>query len=216
MSTEGVLPIHPRTGLRALGFTSRGPVWPVMGGSGDGGDGGGDAGDGAPADKGSGDTGWKPPASQADLDRIISDRLARDRRANFADYDALKDKAGQFDALAAASRTDAERLADEARQDERAKVTSAATTRTVRAEFRAAAKGVLEADQLAALMEDRDLLKYADADGEPDVAKIEKLVTAFAPKKDDKRDFPDLGGGKRGAAAKTTDMNALIRKAAGR
>lgn len=27
------LPIHPRTGLRALGLTSRGPIWPIMGGS---------------------------------------------------------------------------------------------------------------------------------------------------------------------------------------
>ena len=27
------LPIHPTTGLQALGFTSRGPIWPVMGGS---------------------------------------------------------------------------------------------------------------------------------------------------------------------------------------
>ena len=32
MSSE-YLPIHPVTGLRAIGFTSRGPVWPVMGGS---------------------------------------------------------------------------------------------------------------------------------------------------------------------------------------
>ncbi|GAA2772832.1 hypothetical protein [Saccharopolyspora taberi] len=27
------LPIHPVTGLRALGFTRRGPIWPVLGGS---------------------------------------------------------------------------------------------------------------------------------------------------------------------------------------
>ncbi|YCU50355.1 hypothetical protein ACRYGS_09580 [Mycobacteroides abscessus] len=30
------LPIHPFTHVQAIGFTSRGPVWPVMGGSGDG------------------------------------------------------------------------------------------------------------------------------------------------------------------------------------
>ena len=28
-----LLPIHPVTGLRALGFTKRGPIWPVLGGS---------------------------------------------------------------------------------------------------------------------------------------------------------------------------------------
>jgi hypothetical protein len=27
------LPIHPYTGLRAIGFTRRGPIWPVMGGA---------------------------------------------------------------------------------------------------------------------------------------------------------------------------------------
>lgn len=27
------LPAHPETGLRALGMTSRGPVWPILGGA---------------------------------------------------------------------------------------------------------------------------------------------------------------------------------------
>lgn len=31
------LPKHPRTGIRAIGWTRRGPIWPVMGGSEDGG-----------------------------------------------------------------------------------------------------------------------------------------------------------------------------------
>lgn len=31
------LPAHPVTGLRAIGFTSRGPIWPVLGGSEDAG-----------------------------------------------------------------------------------------------------------------------------------------------------------------------------------
>ncbi|RKT85607.1 hypothetical protein SAMN05421805_12790 [Saccharopolyspora antimicrobica] len=39
------LPIHPTTGLRALGWTSRGPIWPVLGGNGEG----------------DGDTGDQPP-----------------------------------------------------------------------------------------------------------------------------------------------------------
>ena len=38
--------------------------------------------------------GFKAPATQADLDRIVGDRLARER-AKFADYDDLKVKAGQ-------------------------------------------------------------------------------------------------------------------------
>ena len=31
--SDHILPIHPATGLRAIGFTKRGPVWPVQGGS---------------------------------------------------------------------------------------------------------------------------------------------------------------------------------------
>lgn len=33
MSENTTLPVHPITGLQAIGFTRRGPVWPVMGAS---------------------------------------------------------------------------------------------------------------------------------------------------------------------------------------
>lgn len=36
MADENTLPIHPVTGLRALGIGRRGPIWPVMGGNGEG------------------------------------------------------------------------------------------------------------------------------------------------------------------------------------
>lgn len=41
-------------------------------------------------------TEFKPPATQADLDRIIQDRVARVKN-QYADYDNLKAKAGQAD-----------------------------------------------------------------------------------------------------------------------
>lgn len=31
--SDNTLPVHPLTGLRAIGYTRRGPVWPVLGGS---------------------------------------------------------------------------------------------------------------------------------------------------------------------------------------
>lgn len=34
MAADVVLPVHPATGLTALGWTSRGPIWPVLGGDG--------------------------------------------------------------------------------------------------------------------------------------------------------------------------------------
>lgn len=55
---------------------------------------------------------FTPPASQEDLDRIIGERLARER-AKFVDYDDLKAKATKYDEAEAKNKTEAERLADE-------------------------------------------------------------------------------------------------------
>lgn len=167
--SDCLLPIHPRTSLRALGFTSRGPVWPAFGGAPDG------APDGAPV------TGWTPPASQADFDRIIQDRLSRER-AKFADYDELKEKAQMLDATELELSSTADKAAAKAREETLAEVNAKAVPRVVRAEFKAAAKGVLEKEQLDALLEDLDLSKYADKNGEPDEERIAKKIAAFAPK----------------------------------
>lgn len=55
---------------------------------------------------------YTPPASQEDLDKIISDRLARER-AKFADYDEVKAKAAAHDEYVASQKTESERLAEE-------------------------------------------------------------------------------------------------------
>ena len=67
---------------------------------------------------------WKAPASQEELDRIIQDRLARDRK-NFADYDDLKAKAEKFDQAQQASKTDIEKATERATT---AETTAAAET----------------------------------------------------------------------------------------
>lgn len=87
------LPIHPVTGVRALGIGKRGPIWPIIGGSGDI----------TPPDAGdkTGDGGsFEPIMSQDVLDHIIRDRLAREK-AKYADYEALKAKADAYDAAEA-------------------------------------------------------------------------------------------------------------------
>jgi len=56
---------------------------------------------------------YTPPASQADLDRIIGERLARERQ-KFADYDDLKTRASEYDRLVEASKTDQQRLEERA------------------------------------------------------------------------------------------------------
>ena len=175
------LPIHPRTGLRAVGVVNGRPVWPILGGSGEGGEVG--TGDGGAGQGGSG-AAYTPPASQADLDRIVESRLARERNklsSQYADYDEIKAKAEKHDALEAELGSTADKAAKAARDEERAKILGESIPRVVRAEFKAAAKGVLSADQLTALLEDLDLTKYVTDKGDADEGKIEKKVTAFAP-----------------------------------
>jgi hypothetical protein len=58
------------------------------------------------AANGGGESGtYTPPASQADLDRIIADRLSRER-GKYADYEELKNKASKFDEVEAANQTE--------------------------------------------------------------------------------------------------------------
>ncbi|MFD6093982.1 hypothetical protein ACFWGN_17850 [Oerskovia sp. NPDC060338] len=67
-----------------------------------GGEGGSGEGDGAK---------YTPPATQADLDKIIGARVER-TKAQYADYDDLKTKATEFDKLTEASKTEAQKQAD--------------------------------------------------------------------------------------------------------
>ena len=70
-----VLPVHPRTQLTALAIGKRGPIWPIMGGAPD------------PADDGKPET-----FTQADVDRIIGERLTRQRSeiaSKYGDLDTL-------------------------------------------------------------------------------------------------------------------------------
>lgn len=69
-----------------------------------------------PVENESGDGDWTPPATQADLNRIIEARLARERE-KFKDYPDLKAKAEKFDEVEEAQKSELEKAlarADEA------------------------------------------------------------------------------------------------------
>lgn len=149
----------------------------------------------------SGDTG--KAFTQADVDRIVSERVARER-AKFADYGDLKKRA-------AAAMTEQERAVAEAEQRGAKSATDKVSARLVRAEFRAAAANRVDPDALAAYLEDVDLRKFVGDDGEPDVKAIEARIGKLAgPARG-----TDFDGGARGAGQKPTSMNALIRQQAG-
>lgn len=135
-------------------------------------------------------TEFKPPASQEELDRIITSRLQRER-ARYSDYEVLQEKANLWDQLSVESQTDAERREAELRAEAFHEAMSTAVPIAVRARFEREALGVLTDDQLDSLLEDLDLVKYANDDGTPDKEKIAKKVAALAPK--------NGGGGRNGS-----------------
>lgn len=55
---------------------------------------------------------YKPPASQEELDRIIADRLGR-QKSKFSDYDDLKAKADKLAEFEDAQKTEQQRLTDQ-------------------------------------------------------------------------------------------------------
>lgn len=65
----------------------------------------------ADARKGGDSGNYTPPATQADLDKIIAERLARER-AKFGDYDELKKKAAEYDKVVELNKTEAEKQAE--------------------------------------------------------------------------------------------------------
>lgn len=157
---------------------------------------------------------WKPPASQEELDKIIAARVARVQK-KYADYDSLREKAARADALDNELATETEKAVRAAREEERKEIQAKTTPRLVRAEFRAAAKGVLSTEQLDSLLEDVDLNRFITDTGDVDEDRIAKKISALAPPKEEKPRFPDLGGGKRGGNSTATNMSELIRRQAG-
>ncbi|HHV20808.1 MAG TPA: DUF4355 domain-containing protein [Propionibacterium sp.] len=113
---------------------------------------------------------FQAPQSQADLDRIIENRLARER-AKYAGFDDFNAKAERFDQLQAANQTDLEKATTRAEKAEAelAKAQAAA----LRAEV-AAAKG-LPAELAARLTGATREELEADADA------LAKLIPPKAP-----------------------------------
>ena len=116
-------------------------------------------------------SGFTPPATQAELNKIIADRVARER-AKFGDYGDLKSKAEKFDELNQASKTEQERLTERL---------AAAEARAVEVEGRAlrlevaSENGLTPAQAKRLVGSTRDELE-ADA---------KELLATFTPSKDE-------------------------------
>ncbi len=112
----------------------------------------------------------EPKYTQADVDRVIEERLARERK-KYADYGDLKKKAAE-------AMTEQERAVAAARDAAKQETLTEVGTRLVAAEFKAigAAKGA----DVAALVDDLNLAKFIGEDGQPDTAAITAAVDRWA------------------------------------
>jgi hypothetical protein len=189
------LPIHPHlthplTGqpLQAVFVSEKtGRIfWPVIGAAEDGGDGS----DGGEGYQGHADVSLDELKAQlADLGltpgqlkgRLAASRKWEDRaKEKDPEFQSAKEKAAQYDALLASTQTDQERAVIEARQEAKAAALQEAAPRIVRAEFRAAAKGVLGAEQLEAFLEDYSPTNYLTDSGDVDEQKVTAKVAKLA------------------------------------
>jgi hypothetical protein len=73
---------------------------------------------GEQSNEGGNDSGFTPPATQAELNKIIADRIARER-AKFGDYNDLKSKAAKFDEIDAQNKSEVEKATERAAAVER-------------------------------------------------------------------------------------------------
>lgn len=130
----------------------------------------------------SGEASFTPPASQADLDRIIQDRIARER-SKFADYDTLKAKATEYDQFKESSKSEQQKAIDAAKLEGANEVTGKFTTRIVNAEIKAtaAALGFSDPGDAVALFGDISTVEIND-DG-PDAEAIKTKLADIAKNK---------------------------------
>jgi hypothetical protein len=135
-------------------------------------------------------------------------RKHEDRVKAMGDYDDLKAKAGQFDQLAAASRTEHEKAIDDAKTEAaraaEGRVRSEMAGEMVTAHIRATVAGRLPEDKLAAALTGLDASKFMTAEHKVDADKVTAWVTAIVPAAPAPTRPPDVGQGRRNGGTSAT------------
>ena len=123
---------------------------------------------------------------------------------------ALREKADQHDALERELMSDKDKAILEAKEAAEAETTARFAEKLVKAEFKSAAAGRLEADRLNTVLAPLDLTKFLDKNGDVDEAKVSQYVDSIAPAKAPAQRGPSSSGlgtapvvpGERGAQGK--------------
>lgn len=136
---------------------------------------------GASGEGGDGKASSEATFSQADIDRIVADRLNRER-SKFADYEDLKAKAGRLDQLESEGKSDLDKAVEAAKSEARAEALREGGVKT--------ARGILRAGMQAAKVEDIDerlddmnLAKFLDDKGDIDQDAIDRALARIVPAK---------------------------------
>lgn len=139
---------------------------------------------------------FTPPATQEDLDRIVGQRLSRER-AKYADYDDLKAKAEKFDEAESATKSELQKLQDAiAERDAKlADLPKQARKQAIRFASKATTKGFLDPED-ALVFIDADLADEAAVETALDDLAQRKphLVREPPKKKPSERPRPKAGG----------------------
>jgi hypothetical protein len=109
-------------------------------------------------------------------------RRHEDAVKGMGDYQTLKDKASQYDALLATTQTDQERAVEAAKAEGRNAAKAEVTPQLVRTEIKAQAAlaGMTDADALKALTDRLDTSTFLDDKGDIDADEVEKYVKTIA------------------------------------
>ena len=177
---------------------------------------------GAPAGGGGADgAGQQQTFTQDDLNRIVAERVARER-GKYADYADVKAKASKYDETVASQQSDIERAVEAAKRETETTVRTAVQRDRVldRVEVLAAKDFADPEDARLRLAQRADeFVKDGSPDSDAIAAALKQLLaekphlaaTATRPP----RPTGSPGQGPRGDVSSGTDMNQLIRRAAG-
>lgn len=143
--------------------------------------------------------------SQADVDRIVTERLAREK-AKFADYDQLKERASQWDKFVEESRPEQEKALDNARKEAEQSAYQKARSefggKLVQAHMQAAGAGRIGEAAMTALLAGVDTSRFLTETGDVDTAKVTSFIDGIAPANASPQKPGGFGQGPRSGAPK--------------
>lgn len=163
---------------------------------------------------------FRPVKTQEEFDRMVADRIARERR-KFEGFDELKAKAAEFDKLKESQQTEQEKLQARAEQAERereeARKEANSLKATIAIEKAATKAGVIDPEMAAQLI-DRSTIEFDD-DGSPKPDSLKSALEAVVEKHPILKGSRFQGGGDggpRGGGGGDVSMSDRIRQMAGR